>query len=397
MTAPGAPARLLVVDDVEVNRDLLMRRLTQQGHEVEMAANGREALDVLRSGKAFDLVLLDVMMPELDGYQVLEALRADATLRSLPVIMVSAVNEVESVVRCLEAGAEDYLSKPFNPALLRARVGSTLEKKRLRDVERLHAKNLERELEIGRNIQKSFLPRSLPVVQGWEIAAMLRPARQVGGDFYDAFPLSGGGIGLAVGDVCDKGVGAALFVALVRTLLRATAERLAANRPDDWDRVVLEPVALTSDYVVRTHAETNMFATLFFAALDPASGALVWLNAGHEPPYLRRASGAVERLEPTAGAVGLMPDAIFEIARATLSPGDVLLAFTDGVTEARDPEGLLFGSGRLDALVGNGAAAPDLVSAIAAAVDAHARGADPADDIALLAVRRTLPQDRDTP
>jgi sigma-B regulation protein RsbU (phosphoserine phosphatase) len=378
------------VDDVEMNRDLLARRLTQQGHEVEMAGNGREALDVLRSGREFDLVLLDVMMPELDGYQVLEALRADATLRSLPVIMVSAVNEVESVVRCLEAGAEDYLAKPFNPVLLRARVGSTLERKRLRDVERLHAKSLERELEIGHNIQKSFLPRSLPLAPGWEITAKLRAARQVGGDFYDAFPLSGGGIGLAVGDVCDKGVGAALFVALVRTLLRATAERLAVAHPGDWGRIVLEPVALTSEYVVRTHGETNMFATLFFAALEPASGALVWLNAGHEPPYLRRASGAVERLEPTAGAVGLMPDAAFEIARATLSPGDVLLAFTDGVTEARDPEGLLFGSGRLDALVGDGAAGADLVSRIAAAVDAHARGAEPADDVALLAVRRAL-------
>lgn len=392
MTATGRPARLLVVDDVEMNRDLLARRLTQQGHVVEMAANGREALEVLRSGKEFDLVLLDVMMPELDGYQVLEALRADPVLRSLPVIMVSAVNEIESVVRCLEAGAEDYLPKPFNPVILRARVGSTLEKKRLRDVERLHAKSLERELEIGHDIQQSFLPRSLPLAPGWEIAAHLRPARRVGGDFYDAFPLSGGGIGLAVGDVCDKGVGAALFVALVRTLLRATAERLAVDHPGDRDRVVREPVALTSEYIVRTHGETNMFATLFFAVLDPATGHLVWLNAGHEPPYLRRASGAVERLEPTAGAVGLMPDGAFEIARATLAPGDVLLVFTDGVTEARGPEGSLFGSERLDTLVGEGAAsAPDLVARIEAAVSEHARGAEQADDIALLAVRRALP------
>ena len=392
MTATGRPARLLVVDDVEVNRDLLARRLTQQGHEVEMAANGREALDVLRSGREFDLVLLDVMMPELDGYQVLEALRADPVLRSLPVIMVSAVTEIESVVRCLEAGAEDYLPKPFNPVLLRARVGSSLEKKRLRDRERLYAKSLERELDIGHNIQKSFLPRSLPVAPGWELAARLKAARQVGGDFYDAFALSGGGIGLAVGDVCDKGVGAALFVALVRTLLRATAERLAVDHPGDADRVVQEPVTLTSNYVARTHGETNMFATLFFAALDPASGSLVWLNAGHEPPYLRRASGTLERLEPTAGAVGLMPDGVFGLARTTLAPGDTLLAFTDGVTDARDPDGLLFGPERLEALVAEPeASAADLVARIEAAVEAHARGAEPADDVALLAVRRTLP------
>jgi serine phosphatase RsbU (regulator of sigma subunit) len=392
VTASGRPARLLVVDDVEMNRDLLARRLAQQGYEVEMAVNGREALDVLRSGREFDLVLLDVMMPELDGYQVLEALHADPVLKSLPVIMVSAVNEIESVVRCLEAGAEDYLPKPFNPVLLKARVGSSLEKKRLRDRERLHAKSLERELEIGHDIQQSFLPRSLPAVPGWEIAARLTAARRVGGDFYDAFVLPGGGIGLAVGDVCDKGVGAALFVALVRTLLRATAERLAAEHPGDPERAVHGPVSLTNEYVARTHGHTNMFATLFFAALDPATGSLVWINAGHEPPYLRRASGALERLEPTAGAVGLMPDGVFGLARTTLAPGDRLLAFTDGVTDARDPDGLLFGAERLEALVaGSEEGAADLVARIGAAVDAHARGAEPADDVALLAVRRALP------
>ena len=147
--APPTGGRLLVVDDNEMNRDLLSRRLQQQGHTVSLAENGRRALEMI-AAEEFDLVLLDIMMPELDGYAVLERMRGDGTLDRLPVIMISAVTEIESVVRCIEIGATDYLPKPFNTVLLRARVGATLEKKRLRDQERLWAKSLERELEIGR-------------------------------------------------------------------------------------------------------------------------------------------------------------------------------------------------------------------------------------------------------
>src|SRR5260221_2112670 len=221
MTAEAG--RILVVDDVEMNRDLLARRLQQQGHTVSLAENGRRALERLRA-EEFDLVLLDIMMPEMDGYQVLGEMMGDAVLKNVPVIMISAVTEMDSVVKCIEIGATDYLPKPFNAVLLQARVVSTLEQNRLRDKERLYAKSLARDLEIGREIQKSFLPEELPRVPGWEIAARFRPARQVAGDFYDAFALPvSGRVGLVVADVCDKGVGAALFMALFRTLLRATA------------------------------------------------------------------------------------------------------------------------------------------------------------------------------
>ena len=385
------PGRLLVVDDVEMNRDLLARRLRQQGHAVETAENGREALERLRR-EEFDLVLLDVMMPEMDGYQVLEELRADERLRGLPVIMVSALNEIESVVRCIEAGAEDYLPKPFNPVILRARVEATLEKKRLRDQERLYAKSLERELEIGRNIQASFLPETIPQPAGWEVAACLEPARTVGGDVYDAFTLPGGRLGLVVADVCDKGVGAALFVALFRSLLRVTAERLDAGGGSMAD-VVHGAVTLTNDYIARTHGRANMFATVFFAVLDPESGALVWLNGGHEPAIVRRADGRLERLEPTGGAVGLVEGAEFGFAEASLEPGDVLVAFTDGVTDARNPSREFFGEPRLLALAeGDAASAAALLAAIQSAVAAFAAGAPASDDIAILVARRSGPR-----
>src|SRR5512132_4115285 len=134
----AAGSRLLVVDDVEANRDLLARRLKQLGHEVAMAEGGEAALAAVER-EEFDLILLDVMMPGMDGYEVLRRLQADPGRRHIPVIMVTAVDQVDSVVRCIELGATDYLPKPFNPVILKARVNATLEQKRLRDRERLHA------------------------------------------------------------------------------------------------------------------------------------------------------------------------------------------------------------------------------------------------------------------
>jgi sigma-B regulation protein RsbU (phosphoserine phosphatase) len=389
MPAADSPGRLLVVDDVEMNRDLLSRRLKQQGHEVATAENGRQALEMIRAD-AFDLVLLDIMMPEMDGYQVLAEMMGDPVLKHVPVIMISAVTEMDSVVKCIEMGATDYLPKPFNPVLLKARVGATLEKKRLRDKEQLWAKSLERELEIGREIQKSFLPEELPRVSGWEIAARFTPARQVAGDFYDAFALPGrGGIGLVVADVCDKGVGAALFMALFRSLLRATATGDSSSAPEsDTAAELLRTVRLTNDYIARTHGRSCMFATLFFAALDPATGSLLYVNGGHEAPILFGADGVRSRLSPTGPAVGMMPEASFEVGEAHVGSGEGLLAFTDGVTDASGVSGR-YGEERLLALLaGPVASARSLLDSVESSVLAHAAGADQADDITLLAVRR---------
>jgi serine phosphatase RsbU (regulator of sigma subunit) len=372
-----------------MNRDLLSRRLRQQGHTVSIAENGRRALELI-AAEEFDVVLLDIMMPEVDGYKVLEALRGDGTLDWLPVIMISAVTEIDSVVRCVEMGATDYLPKPFNPVLLKARVGTTLEKKRLRDKERLWAKSLERELEIGREIQTSFLPEELPQPAGWEIAARFFPARQVAGDFYDAFSLAGGErVGLVIADVCDKGVGAALFMALFRSLLRAFAERAYAEAGDSDARHLLSTIVSTNDYIARTHGHANMFATVFFSALDPASGTLTWINAGHEAPVVCGASGVIARLAPSGPAVGMMPDMTFEVRESRLEPGQTLFAFTDGVTEAKDVSGGLYSEKRLIGLMGESAqSAAALLDRIEKAIFAHSAGAERFDDITMLAVRR---------
>ena len=391
----NAPGRLLVVDDNEMNRDLLSRRLRQEGHVVVTANDGQQALDRIRA-EPFDLVLLDVMMPGMDGYQVLEELRRQEWLFRLPVIMISAVSELDSVVRCIELGATDYLPKPFNAVLLKARVAATLERKRLRDRERLRTESMERELEIGRQIQATFFPEELPQPEGWEIHARFQPARQVAGDFYDAFPIRRAGIGLVVADVCDKGVGAALFMALFRTLIRAAAEESGPDRLRretgqgvDASSRLLHAIGMTNDYIARTHSRANMFATLFFGILDPSTGALVYVNGGHEPPILQSASGTQTRLTPTGPAVGLLPGAAFETRQTRLGEGDLLLAFTDGVSDARDAHGRFFTEERLLELLREPAAsATDVLDRVEASLREHTGGGERSDDVTLLAVRR---------
>ncbi len=403
---PDPPAQVLIADDVEMNRDLLARRVRRLGHEVLMAEDGVQALAVLRA-RPVDVLLLDIMMPRMNGYEVLEAIAADDQLRQVPVIMISAVDDKESIARCIELGAEDYLPKPFEPLILQARLGASLARKRLREREQLYQKSLERELEIGREIQAHFLPDRLPTLPGYEFAARLRSARMVSGDFYDLFPLGGGReVVAAVGDVCDKGVGAALFMALFRSLLRALAEqsdgarwndrgaaqdrrRDSAPRAEAVTGHLLRTITLANDYIAGTHSRSNMFATVFFAIVDGESGLVQYVNAGHEPPAVVGPNG-VRRLPPTGPALGLLPGLPFEVWQTTLAPDEVLVAWTDGVTEARAPSGEeLFGEARTLETIGRGSTSVDAVlDGILGAVDTWAAGAEQADDITLLAVRR---------
>ena len=415
MKLPGSgtgPGRILVVDDTELNRDLLLRRLQRDGHTVAAASDGSEALRRL-AAEPFDVVLLDVMMPGLDGFAVLERMQADPALRQVRVVIVSAVDDVNSVARGIEMGADDYLTKPINPVLLNARLTAALAKKRVADAETMHARALERELEIGHEIQASFLPEEMPVVPGWTMDARLRAAQQVSGDFYDAFAFEAGGrVGLIVADVCDKGVGAALFMALFRTLLRAASVQrysgltgrgvslsatgfLSLGAHDapaaDAGRTALaSALKVTNNYIALTHPKSNMFATVFFAVLDPASGRLDYANCGHEPALVLGAAGIRERLDPTGPAVGMMPDVQFNLRDVTLAAGETLLAFTDGVTEARAASGELFGTERFEALLATSApSVRELLDRIERTLQRHTGGAPQSDDITLLAARRS--------
>lgn len=383
---PAERARLLVVDDIEMNRDLLVRRARRLGHDSGVAEDGVAALEQLRAAP-WDLVLLDITMPRMDGYETLRRIKADPALAHIPVIMVSAIDETDSVVRCLELGADDYVSKPFNATILQARIEASLAKKRLADQKRATLQALARELEIGQRIQRGFLPDTLPALPGWHFAAHCEPARQVGGDFYDALVLPDGRVAFVLADVCDKGVGAALYMALFRTLLRALLSQTAAGAPAD--EALVKVLGFVNDYIAQEHGRDNMFATLVAGVLQPQDGVLHWTNLGHDAPMLRRASGQIDTLAPQGVACGMMPGLRPTVLHDQLAPGDALLMFTDGVTEGLGAAGR-FGDERLLAFMqaGAGKDAQALVSDLVEALAGHCDGFAAHDDVTLMAITR---------
>ena len=235
-----------------------------------------------------------------------------------------------------------------------------------------------------------FLPEELPLLAGWEIAACFEPARQVAGDFYDPFPLPGGRVGLVVADVCDKGVGAALYMALFRSLIRALATQ-PASTPRDSAEILNNTIGFTNEYIARTHGRADMFATVFFAILDPQAGILHYLNGGHEPPLILRSGAVRVRLTPTGPAVGMVSDMSFGIERAEIDPGETLFAYTDGLTEARGADGF-YGEARLHALLRqhSGSSAATLLDHLARAVAQHTGTLERFDDLTLLAAQDRL-------
>jgi serine phosphatase RsbU (regulator of sigma subunit) len=275
-----------------------------------------------------------------------------------------------------------------------------------------YSRVLNNELEKGRRMQINFLPNELLQMPGWETAAYFKPARQVAGDFYDIFQLPGGSIGFVVADVCDKGVGAALFMALFRSLIRVfsgqtyldglplTCGDSSIDEPVDMapdssfsDPIhipALKAVKLTNNYIALNHGDLAMFATLFFGILDPDSGSLSYISGGHEPLFIIDSGGGVKsHLSFTGPAVGIEPNMEFEIQQANMAPGDILLGYTDGVTEAVASDGSFFTTDRLMSILEAPApTAKELLDRIANNLQEHVDSADQFDDITMLAVRR---------
>lgn len=345
-----ANATILVVDDVAENRDLLLRRLKRlEITRVDQAANGVEALAAIRS-KSYDLVLLDIMMPELDGFGVLTALRDEKLATDLPVIVISAINEIDAVVRCVELGAEDFLFKPFNPTLLRARVIASLEKKALRDQTREELRRKQMELNEARTLQLALAPPSFAGTlagQPLSIDVVLEPAKEVGGDLVDHFRV-GDKLVLLLGDVSDKGAGAALMMARTHSIFRAFA-----GRPDAAE-LFAEPARAVNlaNAALSAGNSSNMFVTLLLGTLDLASRELRYVRAGHVPPFHRNGTGAVSRLSGAGGPpLGLFEDIAYQQFSVVLGTDDRLLIVTDGFTEAHDPRGQLYGDPRVEAFI----------------------------------------------
>jgi len=387
---------ILIVDDEPFNVDYLVQELEELGYLSLSASNGQQALEKVDSDSP-DLILLDIMMPIMDGFEVLRRLKTDPRTRDLPVIIISAMNDLKSVIKGIELGAEDYLPKPFEPALLKARISSSLERKHLRDLEQLYLKSMARELEIGREIQQSFLPTNLPHLNGWEIAAYFKAAREVAGDFYDVFLLPDGNLLCVIGDVCDKGVGAALFMTLFRSLIRFTAtcdwtyNPDVENSPSTADQL-RRIISLTNHYIALTHWDASMFATIFIGVINPHLGKFTYINCGHEPAYLIRNPDSITLLKKTGPLVGILPDAEYNVEEIQLEENDLLFMNTDGVTDAQNSEAEFFGKERLDELLQLSLPQPsELLDSVKVRLCEFIGQADPFDDITMLAIRKGFP------
>jgi sigma-B regulation protein RsbU (phosphoserine phosphatase) len=380
--------RILVVDDQPENRDVLVKHLERQGHRTSQAEDGPNALARL-SREAFDLVLLDVDMPEMEGYLVLERMKADPQLQHLPVIMISAVDEIETVVRCIEAGAEDFLPKPFDPTLLRARIEASLEKKFLRDQERSHLHRIEETqkrlanelLEAARYVVSTLPP---PMPEPLRISWAYEPSTELGGDSFGYHWIDENHLAIYLLDVCGHGVGAALLSVAAINVIRS-----AGLRNTDF----LDPGQVLSSLNEAFQMENhhNMFFTIWYGVYNLAARSIRHASGGHPAALLLKSdiSGAdvFEELRCPGMLVGAMPSVCYNSATTLVPENSRLFVFCDGAYEIGRPDGtrLDFDSDFLPYLLKNGRS-PNIPEKVLSWVRSVHGSETLADDFSFLAI-----------
>lgn len=378
---------ILAVDDTPENLDVVKGILTPE-YVVKAAVNGKMALKIAQAQPP-DLILLDIMMPGMNGYEVCTALKADTETRDIPVIFLTAMDQTRDETRGFELGAADYIMKPVSPPVLEARVKTHLALKQNMDelqkaygVIKGQKERMQEELNVGREIQMSLIPRDFPAFPDnneFDLYAILEPAREVGGDLYDFYFLDEERLCFCIGDVSGKGVPAALFMAMTKTLIKSRSV-------DDYS------TASITTHVNDELSEENpqsMFVTLFLAILNIRNGDLLYTNAGHNPSYVKRADGTVEALKQIHGPiVGAMPGLTYKEASVKLERGDGILLYTDGVTEAMNAAGDLYSDPRLDKLVESMTfeSTSRVTDTVMQDVVAFEADAERADDITILAL-----------
>lgn len=380
--------RILVVDDDPLSRKLLRHALSAESYVCRECSNGMEALEIVHA-EPQSLLLLDFDMPGLNGAQVLKKLRADAdpTIAKIPAIMLTGHGGEVSEVLCLEAGANDFVTKPINIAVLSARIDTQLRLREMRrQVEKQNAEleawrgNLERDLEAARLTQQSLIPQNPPPLSGWEIAAVYRPVIQVGGDIYGWLRMDDGRTLFWIADATGHGASAALMTTLAKLLFHhGTTEH---NSP----REIME--AVNSDF--RTIFGARSFMTAMCVALDPDTGRASVVGAGHPPLIVQRRDGATETIRSSAPPLGLAEKSKFEEATIDLHQGDAFLLYTDGLAGSEDG-----GTHRLaiervvEMLPKDPGSAQALLAGTLEKTIPDKSGKPLADDLAALAVRRT--------
>ena len=387
--AKNSGERILVADDDAISRKLLTRILKRAGFACTEAPDGIEALKALHADPP-SLLLLDYDMPGMDGAEVLKKLRHDgnSTVAQIPAIMLTGHGGEESEVLCLEAGADDFVTKPINEAVLRARIDTQLRLRSMRSQlqeqnDELEAwrRNLERDLEAARLTQQSLIPQKPPVLPGWEIAACYRPVIQVGGDIYGWFRMTDGRTLFWMVDATGHGASAALLTTLAKLLFQHGAAE--NNQPAQ----VMEGV--NNDF--RSIFGARSFMTAMCVALDSITGRATVVGAGHPPLLVARTGGRTESISSSAPPLGLLERSEFVETNVDLEPGDAFLLYTDGIYGSSHEENPRLSATRLaEAMQPLAESAQTLLDRVVEQAAIDKNGETPPDDVAAIAVRRSL-------
>src|SRR5580765_5458866 len=383
---PPEQKLILVVDDTPLNICVITGAL-KDTYRTKVATSGAKALAIAAADEKPDLILLDVMMPEMDGYEVCRRLKADPMTREIPVIFLTAQTEAEDETRGFQAGAVDYVHKPFSPAVMKARVHTHLVLRETREKLAQQLLTIQKELETARLIQQSILPETVPHIDGLDIAARYIPMAAVAGDFYDFILVDNERIGILVADVSGHGMPAALIASMLKIALAAQAVHA-----DDPARVLQGlNQALCGKF-------QHHYVTAAYVFVDMKKRTLTYAGAGH-PPLLMWGRGSAEVRDVTENGLflGKFDFATYSSVEIPISAGDHGLLYTDGISETNNPEGVEFGSGRFrEFLAGekNGSAnqLADRLLKELSGWSARGEGEDLDDDVTMVAIHVTDPR-----
>ena len=403
---------LLVVDDDEMNRDMLSQRLRRKGYDVVVAPDGRCALQLIQDHR-FDLILLDVMMPGLNGMEVLKKLRETHAALDLPIIMATARGESEEIVKALGLGANDYVTKPLDFPVVLARVRTHLALKgmaeqlkqlerslaeRNRELEQTNARlsevngRMSRDLKAAARIQETFLPRALPPLPGMAFAWIYRPCDELAGDGLNVIPFGGGRTGLYILDVSGHGVASALLsVTLSRFLTHPSEPSSVLGRGGAArEKLEIASPAKVADRLNRFFpfdSSAEQFATMIYGVLNSLTGEFRYVSAGHPGPVHLPAGAGPVVLESRGTPIGLAEDP-YQERSVRLAAGDRLYLYSDGLTEAMDGAGAQFGEDRLLEAIARDRSIPlqEGVTALLGEIERWRGAAGAQDDVSILAV-----------
>ena len=378
-------SKILVVDDEPRNVRILQIHLNAQGYTVYTAEDGVEALDVVEKD-APDLILLDINMPKMDGFEVVKRIRGNKATEFIPIVMITALRDTrENRIKSIEAGADDFIEKPFDSLEVLARVRSLLRIKEYQDTLAKHNARLEEELQMARSIQEILIPQNgVQELSGFRIASRCCPEMAVGGDFFDIWEIVPNRLGVFISDVMGHGVSAAFVTVFIKTIL-AEFQELIEDNPG----YLLE--ILNTRFNDLISSRLFMFATAFCGIIDLGKEELICANAGHSFPLLydghQQTCYAIGD-KNTGNGLGIWRESVYETVRYPFGPLSKIFLYTDGVYEAKSPQGVEFTVERLQKLVSECAAQPaaKLIVSVSEAVDTFTANCPKDDDLTLLAI-----------